>query len=162
MLLYKRRNVPMIKSKKGQVHHGFSVGHFLLASFIILAMAFVLVLSTSAYMRAFRVHDKDVPAHVYAYRSLNTCLAYQDKVTKRYYPSIIDFSKYTQENLEACYNNTNEKSFNIQLKDLDKQIPYNRILVGFGASMNIKSYPVLILYEGGSMSKGEFLFGISR
>ncbi len=151
----------MIRNKKAKVHHGFAPGYFLMAGFIFLAMAFVLLLITSQYMKAFRVHHKDIPTHIYAYRAVNTCLAYQDSITKRYYPGVIDFSKYNQENLDACYADTSIKSFNIQLRDLDRKESYNRILVGFGASMSIKSYPVWIMYSDGTINKGELLFGIS-
>lgn len=151
----------MIKSKRAQLHHGFSPGYFLLAGIIFIVMAFVLILITGQYMKAFLAHDKELPTHIYAYRAINTCLAYQDQVTKRYYPGIVDFTKYKQENLDACYADISFKSFNIQLKDYDKKESYNRILVGFGASMNIIPYPVWILYPDGTINQGELWFGIS-
>ena len=151
----------MIKSKKSQLHHAFSAGYFLMAGFIFLVMAFALLLTTGSYLKAFTASNKDLPTHIYAYRALNTCLAYQDSVTKRFYPGILDSIKYTQENLDACYSDTSIKSFNIQLRDLDKAQSYDRILVGFGASMNLISYPAWIRYPDGSLSRGELLFGTS-
>ena len=127
---------------------------------ILVVMAFTLVLITDRYINGFLAHDKDIPKHVYAYRAINTCLAYQDSVTHRYYPGIIDFTKYKQEILDNCYTNT-EKSFNIQLKDWKKQQDYDRILIGFGATLSIKSYPVWIRYEDGTINEGELLFGAS-
>ncbi len=149
-------------NKKGQTEEGFNAGFFLIAGFIFIVMVFVLLLVTGQYKEGFLAVDKDVPTHVYAYRSINTCLAYQDEITGRYYPGLIDYTKYRQEVLETCYSDTSARSFNIQLKDLDKPRHYDRILVGFGGSMNIKSYPVLIRYKNGDINNGELLFGISR
>jgi hypothetical protein len=152
----------MIHSKKSQLHHAFSAGYFVMAGFILVVMAFVLILTIGSYLSSFTVTDKDLPTHIYAYRAINTCLAYQDQVTKRFYPGIIDMNKYTQQNLEACYSDTSVKSFNVQLKDLDKGEAQSRLLVGFGASLYIKSYPVWIRYPDGNISSGELLFGASQ
>jgi hypothetical protein len=149
-------------NKKSQLHHAFSAGYFVMAGFIFVVMAFVLILTISGYLNAFTVTGKDVYTHIYAYRALNTCLAYQDPVTHRYYPSVIDITKYTQENLEACYADTSFKSMNIQLKDLDKGEAQNRLLVGFGAALYIKIYPVWIKYPDGNFTRGELLFGASQ
>ena len=92
--------------------------------FILIVMAFVLFTITNRYIDGFLAYDKDIPTHVYAYRAVNTCLAYQDNVTKRYYPGIIDFSKYNEEVLKDCYAKTDVKSFNIQLRDLKKPEDY--------------------------------------
>jgi hypothetical protein len=151
----------MIHNRKAQLHHGFSPGYFLIAGIIFLIMAVTLIITTNQYVSAFLAHDKLLPTHIYAYRAINTCLAYKDVEIDRFYPGIIDFSKYNQQNLDACYTNTEFKSFNIQLRDSGKDISYDRILVGFGASRNILSYNVAIRYPDGSISQGELLFGAS-
>jgi hypothetical protein len=149
----------IIVSRKAQAEHAFSSGYFVLAGFIFVVMAFVLLYTTNSYLKAFTANSNTIVVHTYAYRAINTCLAYQDSITNRFYPGIIDFNKYNQENLDKCYSNTSIKSFNIQLRDVDKAQSYDRILVGFGASMNILSYPVFIRYADGNISKGELLFG---
>jgi hypothetical protein len=149
-------------NKKSQLHHAFSAGYFVMAGFIFVVMAFVLILTIGDHLSAFTVIDKELPTHIYAYRAINTCLAYQDQVTKRYYPGVIDITKYTQGNLEACYSDTSYKSFNVQLKDLDKGESQSRLLVGFGAALYIKSYPVWIKYPDGNFTRGELLFGASQ
>jgi len=150
-----------IHNKKAQLQHGFSPGYFVIAGAIFLLMAIVLIVITNQYIQSFLAHDKLLPTHIYAYRAINTCLAYKDAEIGRFYPGIIDFSKYNQQNLDACYTNTDVRSFNIQLRDLDKNIAYDRILVGFGASMNLLSYNVAIRYPDGNVSQGELLFGVS-
>ena len=80
----------LLKNKKAEVHEGFSPLYFLLAGVIFIIMGFVLVMITGKYLSAFTAHDKDIPQHIYAYRAINVCLSYQDPITKRYYPGIID------------------------------------------------------------------------
>jgi hypothetical protein len=124
-------------------------------------MGFVLIVITDKYISGFMAYHPDIPKHVYAYRAINTCLAYQDTTTNRFYPGIIDFSKYTQQVLDSCYANINVKSFNIQLIDLKMPKSYDKILVGFGESLSIKTYPVFIKYADGTINEGELLFGVS-
>ncbi|MBN2052293.1 hypothetical protein JW756_02210 [Candidatus Woesearchaeota archaeon] len=152
----------LLKNKRGEaLHIGFTMVYLIIFAVILIVMAFVLVLTTQRYIDGFLAYDQNIPKHIYAYRAINNCLAYQDPVTLRYYPGVIDFTKYKQEVLDNCYANTDVKSFNIQLKDLSRQQDYDRILVGFGASLSTKSYPVWIKYEDGSTSTGELLFGVS-
>ena len=152
----------MLKSKRGEgLHIGFTMLYILVFGAILVVMAFVLFFITNEYIDGFLVYDKDIPKHVYAYRAINTCLAYQDNVTKRYYPGIIDFSKYNEEVLKDCYVKTEGKSFNVQLRDLEKPEDYSRILIGFGASLSIEAYPVWIKYADGTINEGELLFGVS-
>ena len=149
-------------NKKGtSVEQGYSPWHVIIALVLFVIMGFFLMFIINDYISAFLVYDKDIPRNIYAYRAVNTCLAYQDSTTGRYYPGIIDYTKYNQEVLDDCYNDTSVRSFNIQLVDKDKGERYDRILVGFGASRNIVPYPVFIRYEDGTTNHGELLFGMS-
>ena len=149
------------RNKRGEVHIGVMVVHVLIFMVILLVMGFTLKNTTEKYIGSFTTYHKPILWKIYSYRVINTCLAYQDPVTHRYYPGIVDYSKYNQETLDACFADTSVKSFNIQLKNLEKPEDYPRILVGFGASQNIRPYSVWIKYEDGSMSKGELLIGVS-
>jgi hypothetical protein len=152
----------VLQSRKAEGLNIGTLSVYLIIFGIMLAfMVLILVFYTDKYVNSFMAYHPDLPNHIYAYRAINTCLAYQDNVTSRYYPGVIDFTKYTQEALEKCYVDTQVRSFNVQLRDLDRQKDYDRILVGFGASLKIMSYPVAIKYPDGAMSKGELLFGIS-
>lgn len=148
----------LLRNKRGGLEHGFNMGYLLIACVIFVIMAFVLHYLVGKYIASFLVHDQSIPTHVYGYRAVNTCLAYQDSETKRFYPGIIDLTKYNEETLKKCYGNT--KSFNFQLIDLDKEESFDKILLGFGASLSIKKYSVFILYEDKTISRGELWFGM--
>lgn len=152
----------MFRNKKGaEINIGVLVIYILIFAVMIIVMGLVLKVAPGKYIDSFLVYHKPILKNIYAYRAINTCLAYQDNVTKRYYPGIIDFSKYNEEVLKDCYAKTDVKSFNIQLRDLKKPEDYPRILVGFGASLSIESYPVWIKYADGTINEGELLFGVS-
>jgi hypothetical protein len=152
----------MLSNKKGEgLHIGFMILYIIMFGIILIVMGFVLLIITNRYINGFLAYDPDLPTNIYAYRAINTCLAYQDSSTERYYPGIIDFAKYNQQTLDNCYTNTDVRSFNIQLKDLQKPEDYPAILVGFGASLRINSYSILIKYDDGAMNQGELLFGVS-
>lgn len=56
------------------------------------------------------------------------CFAYQDSLTKRIYPGIIDLSKFTEDQLHRCYNTnleTGGQDFNFRLQLGDKEIKTN-------------------------------------
>jgi hypothetical protein len=154
---------PMIKSfflnKKGSEQQGFTPWHLLMAGVVFLIMGFLLFIIMKQYTDAFLVYDKEIPKNIYAYRAINTCLAYQDPFTGRFYPGIIDVRKYNQRTLDNCYMNTTYVSFNLQLRSLAEEKDYPRILVGFGAVRTATSYPVLIRISEGNLVKGELLFG---
>jgi len=149
-------------NKKGESEEqGFSIFYLGMAIIVFAVMAFILLFIIGQYIESFLVYDTDVAKNVYAYRAINTCLAYQDPFTNRYYPGIIDLSKYTQENLNNCYADTIAVSFNVQLVSLTGEKTYDRILVGFGAARTIGRYPVLIRNSNGRVVQGELLFGTS-
>ncbi|KYK25738.1 hypothetical protein AYK26_01850 [Euryarchaeota archaeon SM23-78] len=151
-----------MKNKRGEGFHiGFTILYALMWGAILFVMGWVLYLTTNNYLAGFLAYEKDIPRHVYAYRAINTCLAYQDEDTQRFYPGVIDYSKYDKQTLKDCYTNTEVTSFNFQLWDLKKDNPYDRILIGFGATLSIKSYPVWIRYDDGSFSEGKLLIGVS-
>jgi hypothetical protein len=150
-----------LQSKKGSEEQGATPWHLLMVGVLFLAMGFILVLITDQYINAFLVYDKDIPLNNYAYRAINNCLAFRDSFTHRYYPGLIDINKYTQTNLNDCYTDTSQYSFNIQLKSFSTDYVYPKILVGFGSARTFYSYPVLIRETDGSIFKGELLFGMN-
>jgi hypothetical protein len=151
-----------LQSKKGQTEHqGYTPWHLLMVGVIFLVMGFILVLITDQYINAFLVYDKEIPLNNYAYRAINNCLAFQDSFTHRYYPAVIDVNKYTQTNLNNCYTDTSQYSFSLQLRSLGTDYTYPKILVGFGATTTVHTFPVLIREKDGSIFKGELLFAMN-
>jgi hypothetical protein len=152
----------MRMAKKGEsLHLGFTMLYVIAFMALLLIMGFALYVLTGNYLSGYLSYSSDIPEKIYAYRAINTCLAYQDPTTGRFYPGVIDFSKYNEEVLNICYTRTDMKSFNFELKDITKNKQYNKLLVGFGASLTTKSYPVLIRYDDGSLSQGTLMIGVS-
>jgi hypothetical protein len=151
-----------LQSKRGtSEEQGYTPWHLLMVGVLFLAMGFVLILIMDQYINAFLVYDKNIPMNIYAYRSINNCLAFQDSFTGRFYPGIIDVRKYSQMNLNNCYVNTSQASFSLQLRNLDGGYDYPKILVGFGATQTTYAYPVLIREKDGSIFKGQLIFGMN-
>jgi len=80
-----------------------------LITIIILAFVFIM----GAYQRQLVEVPEELRAELISLRFLNTpeCFTYQDQLTGRIFPGVIDVSKFTQERLDACYYTEDKKGF---------------------------------------------------
>ena len=151
----------IFSNRRGAAEEGFLAVYIVGVIGILALMFLFLRFLPGSYLDAYLTYSPEVKQGVFAYRAINNCLAYQDPVTKRFYPGIIDTSKYTKEKLDECYQG-DDVSISFSLTDRDSQKEYGKILVGFGASLRQETYDVLILPEnGGEYHKATLVVGVS-
>ena len=71
----------------------------------------------------------DLENHLLTQRFLNSplCFTYQDEDTNRFYPGVIDLTKFNQDNLNKCYNaeDTKVKAYRLTLDYNNEKITIN-------------------------------------
>jgi hypothetical protein len=123
----------MKMNKKGQFEPARKTIYWAIAGFVIaiVALAFAMVLLS------FKTKLVEVSPQLQAetislrFANIPECFAYQDPITKRVYPGVIDPDKFTQQQMdESCYAPEKEKgykdfNFKLHLVNLDKTIKTN-------------------------------------
>jgi len=98
---------------------------------------------------------EELQAELISLRFTNSCFAYQDPVTGRIYPGVIDISKFTEQQLQRCYTTKDQNEFNFRLQLGDKLITTNNY---FNLDHFVIEKKVLILednqYTPGTLSIG--------
>jgi len=110
-----------IFNKKAQDIAGRKVIFYgLVFSFLLIGFFFVIVLIVPANASEVSNIRSGLDDYFIIQRFLNSplCFALHDEDTRRTYPSVIDTEKFTQENIENCYNakDTKVKAFRLTLK----------------------------------------------
>lgn len=102
-----------IKSKKGQFEVARKSIYWLLAGVVITIVILAFALIMSSYQNKLVEVPPKLRAELLSLRFMNTpeCFTYQDPVTGKIFPGIIDLNKYTQERLDKCYRTEKEKGY---------------------------------------------------
>ncbi|MBU0665827.1 MAG: hypothetical protein ABIC91_01420 [Nanoarchaeota archaeon] len=90
--------------------------------FLFLSLALFCVWFIKEYFTVQNLQTDLLETEVFFERMLYSpsTLSYQDPITQRYYPGIIDLDKLTDENLNKTLNYTNKKTFSAKI-DLEKE-----------------------------------------
>lgn len=78
----------------------------------------IVILAFAIIMSQYQNNSLQVPpqlrAELISLRFVNTpeCFTYQDPVSGRIFPGVIDLNKFTQEGMDLCYRTEKEKGFN--------------------------------------------------
>lgn len=88
----------------------------------IVVIAFTLIIAN--YKSTLTKVPPKLRAELIALRFVNApgCFAYQDEITGRIYPGVIDLSKFNEETMNKCYQSESIKNFNFQLVLDDKTL----------------------------------------
>jgi len=108
----------MIKSKKADISGEKVI--FYIASVFVLAIFFLFIAGMIFTTKAARANiPEGLENFIFIQRFTNSpyCFTYQDIDTGRYYTGIIDWDKFTEANLNYCYDTENKivKGFNLKL-----------------------------------------------
>ena len=85
-----------------------------IAAFMVVVAALILVFIIFPQYQASLVEvPPELRAELISLRFVNTpeCFTYQDPVTGRVFPGVIDLDKFSQERLDQCYRTEQEKGF---------------------------------------------------
>lgn len=84
---------------------------FFIIAITIFLFTFVYILND--YRNRLTAFPVELEAETLALRFLNNpdCFAYQDEITKRVYPRVIDLKKFNQKTINSCYPLNKEKGF---------------------------------------------------
>lgn len=87
--------------------------YWMIAGVLITITVIALVFLFSSYQRQLVEVPEELRAELISLRFVNTpeCFTYQDPVTNRVFPGVIDVNKFTQERLDSCYRTENERGF---------------------------------------------------
>src|SRR3989344_1420644 len=87
--------------------------YWMIAGVLITITVIALVFLFSGYQRQLVEVPEELRAELIGLRFVNTpeCFTYQDPITGRAFPGVIDVNKFTQERLHRCYRTENERGF---------------------------------------------------
>ena len=87
--------------------------YWMIAGVLITTTIIAFALIMSGYQRRLVEVPQELRAELISLRFVNTpeCFTYQDPITGRIFPGIIDVNKFTQERLDKCYHTETEKGF---------------------------------------------------
>ena len=87
--------------------------YWMIAGVLITITVIALVFLFSGYQRQLVEVPEELRAELISLRFVNTpeCFTYQDPITGRAFPGVIDVNKFTQERLDRCYRTENERGF---------------------------------------------------
>lgn len=95
---------------------------FYILNSVLLAVIFLILTGMLLKMRAVRAEiPEGLENFVFTQRFISSpyCFTYQDHETSRYYRGIIDWSKFSQDNLNSCYSVVKSgKAFNLKITNL--------------------------------------------
>ena len=149
-------------NKKGQgLTSGGAMWHWIFVGFLVIICGFTVLFLVDNYIQSFNQYHESIPEKIYAYRAINTCLAYQDDTTKRFYPGIIDINKFTEETLSNCYQDS-YRSFSFLLRNKATDSYYDKIIMGSQPSLDMSRYFVMIRTTEGKLQYGELFVGVSK
>lgn len=87
--------------------------YWMIAGVLITVTIIAFALIMSGYQRKLVEVPEELRAELISLRFVNTpeCFTYQDPVTGRIFPGVIEVNKFTQERLDKCYRTEKEKGF---------------------------------------------------
>ncbi len=88
--------------------------YWMIAGIVIIIVVFAFAMIISSYMGALTGIPAGFKAELISLRFLNTpeCFTYQDPVTGRVFPGVIDFEKFTSARLDQCYRTESKTGYN--------------------------------------------------
>lgn len=86
---------------------------WMIAGIVITVAILAFALIMSSYQNKLVEIPPELKAELLALRFLNTpeCFTYQDSLTGRIFPGVIDLNKFTQERLDGCYRTEKEQGY---------------------------------------------------
>ncbi len=101
-----------------------SISWMIMGSLLTIAVL-ILAIVLSIYQSTIFSIPGELEAQTISMRFVNTpeCFAYQDSVTERIYPGIIDINKFTQDRMDDCYRTETDEGY--------EQINFGIFLEGF-------------------------------
>jgi len=100
-------------NKKAQFDVARKSIYWMLAGVVITMAVFAFAIILSSYQQKVTQVPPQLRAEVISLRFVNTpeCFTYQDPVTGRIFPGVIDVTKFTQARMDQCYRTQNEQGF---------------------------------------------------
>lgn len=100
-------------NKKAQFDVARKSIYWMLAGIVITMAILAFAIILSSYQSKVTTVPPELRAELISLRFINTpeCFTYQDPVTGRIFPGVIDVAKFTQERVDQCYRTKKEKGF---------------------------------------------------
>lgn len=138
-------------NKKGQFEAARKTIYWLLIVVVITIVIFAFIMILGKYKAKLVYLSPKLKAKILTQRFINTvdCFAYQDTETKRVYPGIIDWDKFSFQQLrESCYPSDDHKKiqFGFDLKNTKESFIYTSGY--YNHDTFVFEYPVLLRKEG--------------
>lgn len=153
-------------SKKAQFEIASKTLYWGISSIILALLALGLVITTINFRGHLLSTPEKLESSILSSRFLNSpqCFAYQDPVTQRIYPRLIDLSRFTDKTINNCYvsNTTKDHNFQLLLRNLETD---QEQTIQTSEWYNVPAYtipePVLIKNEK-TTNKGLLLIYVQR
>ncbi len=95
----------VIKNKKAQFDFARKSLYWMLSGVVITITVLAFALVLSSHQRAITTVPAELKAELLSLRFLNTpeCFTYEDPITGKVFPGVIDITKFVQERMDQCY-----------------------------------------------------------
>lgn len=105
-----------MKNKQGQFELRKMI-YWMIAGVVITMVIFAFAMIISSYKNKLTIVPPKLRVELISLRFVNApdCFAYQDEITGRVYPGVIDLSKFNEGRMDRCYQSKSTKNFNFQL-----------------------------------------------
>lgn len=132
--------------------------------FVAVIAFILLVWMVPSYKSELGTIPPNLENHLLIQRFLNSpfCFTYQDEDTNRFYPGVIDLTRFNQDNLDECYNaeNTEVKAFRLTLDYNNEKITINTN--NWGGFLKKTQTEHVFVYDEGEIQRAELLVEIQN
>lgn len=114
-------------NRKAQFEAARKTIYWMMAGVVITIVVIAFAMIMASYQSKLMEVPPRLRAELISLRFLNTpeCFAYEDEISGRIFPGVIDLSRFNEETLGECYKSGSIKNFNFQLV-LDDKMPGGR------------------------------------
>jgi len=137
-----------------------------IAGFVLSILVLALVIYLSLYNVDLTKTPAKLEAKILSSRFLypSKCFAYQDPITERTHPRLIDLSRFKNETLADCYlsDTTKDHQFQLKLKNLDNNQTYQ---IQTKEWFNVPSFTIrepVFIKQDGTISNGQLLIIVQK
>lgn len=111
-------------NKKAQFEAARKTIYWMMAGVVITIVVIAFVMILVNYQGKLMSVPPTLKGELISSRFVNApeCFAYEDAVSGRIFPGVIDLNKFNEEVLESCYKSGDTKNFNFQLVLDDKKL----------------------------------------
>ncbi len=145
-------------NKRGQFEVARKTIYWMMAGVVITIVVVSFAMIMASYKSKLNYVPEKVRAELLSLRFVSTpeCFTYQDEITERIYPRIIDLNKFNKETLFRCYHTETEKGY--------KDYNFRLYLVGENKTLKTNNYfykddftlfKKVIVKKGGELVKDE-------